>query len=51
MTTQIVEAVGAVAGLALEAERLCALMSAGGDAGHPGTDATVALRGVLTAAA
>jgi DNA-binding CsgD family transcriptional regulator len=44
----VVEAVGAVAGLALEAERLRVLMRAGGDAGAPRPDGTPGLRGVLT---
>jgi DNA-binding CsgD family transcriptional regulator len=45
----VVEAVGAVAGLALEAERLRVLMRTGGDAGAPRPDGTPGLRGVLTA--
>jgi DNA-binding CsgD family transcriptional regulator len=44
----IVAAVGAVAGLALEAERLRVLMRVQGDAGTPQSDGTPALRGVLT---
>jgi len=44
----IVAAVGAVAGLALEAERLRVLMRVRGDAGTPLSDGTPALRGVLT---
>ncbi len=44
----VVEAVGAVAGLALEAERLRVLMRAGGDTGVPWLDGTPGLRGVLT---
>jgi DNA-binding CsgD family transcriptional regulator len=44
----IVAAVGAVAGLALEAERLRALMRVSGDAGPAQPDGAPALRGVLT---
>jgi DNA-binding NarL/FixJ family response regulator len=44
----VVEAVGAVAGLALEAERVRVLMRAGGDAGPPRPDGTPRLHGVLT---
>jgi DNA-binding CsgD family transcriptional regulator len=43
-----VEAVGAVAGLALEAERLRVLMRAGGHAGAPRPDGKPGLHGVLT---
>jgi DNA-binding CsgD family transcriptional regulator len=45
----VVAAVAAVAGLALEAERLRVMMRAGGDAGPPKPDGTRALSGVLTA--
>jgi DNA-binding CsgD family transcriptional regulator len=45
----VIEAVGAVAGLALEAERLRIMMRAGGDTGPPRPDGTPGLRGVLTA--
>jgi DNA-binding CsgD family transcriptional regulator len=45
----VAAAVAAVAGLALEAERLRVMMRAGGDAGPPRPDGTRALSGVLTA--
>jgi len=44
----VVAGVGAVAGLALEAERLRVVMRVSGDAGPAQTDGTHALRGVLT---
>jgi DNA-binding CsgD family transcriptional regulator len=44
----VVASVGAVAGLALEAERLRVLMRVSGDAGPGQSDGTPALRGVLT---
>jgi len=44
----IVAAVGAVAGLALEAERLRVLMRVSGDTGPAQSDGTPGLRGVLT---
>jgi DNA-binding NarL/FixJ family response regulator len=44
----IVAGVGAVAGLALEAERLRVLMRVSGRAGPVQADGTPALRGVLT---